>query len=801
MRTGNQRRRQDYSRGRENRMPTEKGSEPNLREVINYIRSDIKGIMSNKKFSKMSRRNIGYNVALLDSAENPKTSRKSATENVLMVLKILLEMSEVKPESKKYYRKVSEFLNNRLRELNSDPEISRIQAALQEGTEMDRQMASEALLEVSRSWKTGASNLVPVAFSRLNTENSVEKKNIAGFFYFVSSNNPSLINKHGLDLTSLASDIDPSVRAVALLICLKTKDQRILEKAYEMLQDNSVADLSYLNIPPQTLHFEHDNLKATLSVIANEVVKVVGNESTSSVNNLTKSFTVTLPTAAKMNLPIDVVITANPIMDLSGVELDLSQLSMYFSVPSAKVSVGFLKAHETREFPVRVIPTGNGWVQSKVIITNGRLSQDFPLETYIEVPYDFDEERAAGETPQAKPRPPPEPEGVKKKAPPKISQGMELPEQLLENYSSPEFLGSGGFASVFRVVRNSDEKTIALKIPRISDNLTGESFIREVSAWIELKHPNIVELYRSNVFPMAYIEMEYMPAGGLDKIELPLNRNQVIDFGLQILSGLQFAHSKSRTHSDLKPSNILLDDSGHVKIADWGLSRIGASTGISSTFAGAFTPAYAAPEEISPREFGNIDRRTDLYQVGTILYELATGSPPFAETSFYELTNMILREKAPGFPESAAENTALEDLILKALEKDKNKRFQTAEDFMSALKEVRSAAPPPKKEAAPDPSVTTSMTKTKYRSMKDKLCGRNIELLERDIETRNGVKIVNSLRAIQSCVARDPALSNQILEVIDNLEALAMFSSSVDDARYSLLKDLASAARNLVNSA
>ncbi|EQD76299.1 serine/threonine protein kinase with PASTA sensor(s), partial [mine drainage metagenome] len=468
-------------------------------------------------------------------------------------------------------------------------------------------------------------------------------------------------------------------------------------------------------------------------------------------------------------------------MDLANVEVDLTQLADSFSIQSPKILLGYLKAGEMKEIHIKVVPTGKGYVQSKITITNGRMIQDITLEAKIKVTKvskSTYEEKKEEIIPEKKA---PKRKKLKEENVSEPSDIDKFPEVLYEKYSNPVFIGAGGFAKVYKVKRKTDGVEVAVKIPRISDSLTGESFIREVNAWFELSHPNIVELYRSNVFPMAYIEMEYMPLGGLDQIELPLSLSTIINMGIQILSGLEFAHSKSRIHSDLKPSNILLGEGGIVKIGDWGLSRIGAGTGISSTFAGAFTPAYAAPEEISPKEFGNIDMRTDLYQVGVILYELATGTPQFQGTSFYELSNMILNEEPAPFSDDVKENIAVEQIILKAIKKRKEERFQSASEFISALKEISLSGSHP----TPDGKTKESgVSKTRFRQS---ICEKNLQLLERDIESRDMNKIINSLNAIITCVAKNKLLVEQVTEIIDNFSALVAFSPKIDDDRYKML--------------
>ncbi|MHB8361333.1 MAG: serine/threonine-protein kinase [Thermoplasmataceae archaeon] len=766
-----------------------------IKNLITQIRSDIKKVTSDKHVSKLSRKNISYYLSIMDFIDRNRGNNKIILENLVMVSKSMLEVSELGQKSKDYYYKMLPLINQMLREFNSDPEISRVRLALQEGNESDRLLASSAILNMSRVWKRGMENIVPLAYGNLKSDNLNIRKNIAGFLYFVSSNNPTLLTKYGLDLSILIDDEDPTIRGVFSLIALKLKDQRLVEKAIKLISDTSIADLSYLQIPPQTVHFVNNNMIAKVSDIAKDLIFESEVKNLSGSNIIKKSFNITMPERVEQGELTEIILTAFPILDLANIEIDLTQLAEHFSVQSPRISVGYLKAGERKDINIRVVPNGNGYVQSRITITNGRMIQDIPFEFQIKAPRQTKvstyEEKAIEPIPEIKTL---KQNKSKEENNSDYSGSDSFPEVLKENYSNPVFLGAGGFASVYKVNRKSDGNEIALKIPRISNSLTGESFIREINAWFELKHPNIVELYRSNVFPLAYIEMEYMPSGGLDNIKSPVSLSTLINIGIQILSGLEFAHSKSRIHSDLKPSNILIGKGGVIKIGDWGLSRIGAGTGVSSTFAGAFTPAYAAPEEISPNEFGNIDLRTDLYQVGVILYELATGALQFQGTSFYELTNMILNEEPAPFSVDVKENIAVEQIILKAIKKRKEERFQSASEFISALKEISQSVSHP----TPDGKIKESgVSKTRYRQS---MCEKNLQLLERDIESRDMTKIINSLNAIITCVAKDKLLVEQVTEIIDNFSALVAFSPKIDDDRHKMLNDITSAARTIINS-
>ncbi|WP_245547865.1 serine/threonine-protein kinase [Methanothermococcus thermolithotrophicus] len=186
--------------------------------------------------------------------------------------------------------------------------------------------------------------------------------------------------------------------------------------------------------------------------------------------------------------------------------------------------------------------------------------------------------------------------------------------ELLSKYQNPIKIGEGGFSHVFKVIKNG--KTVALKVPKELTEITGELFLREIGNWKKLKHINIVRLYYSNIYPYPYVEMEYCEKE-LNKIKNNLELKEAVLLFFEVLNGLKYAHSKGIIHKDLKPHNILINNN-IPKITDWGLSK---ETTSKSTTINALTLQYSAPEQISR---GTIDKRTDIYQMGVILYELTT---------------------------------------------------------------------------------------------------------------------------------------------------------------------------------
>ncbi|NJE29442.1 PEGA domain-containing protein [Thermococcus sp. 18S1] len=270
-----------------------------------------------------------------------------------------------------------------------------------------------------------------------------------------------------------------------------------------------------------------------------------------------------------------------------------------------------------------------------------------------------------------------------------------FPAELLKKYTPLEFLGEGGFAKVFKVKRKSDGKIVAVKIPHI-DEKTSKSFIREVSSWLHLDHPNIVRLYEVDILPIPHLEMEYIEGvqyngktiRSLEEYPKPADDELAVKLVKGVAQGVKHAHSKGILHRDIKPLNILLKHDMTPKLTDWGLSKIGITT--SSKTAAGYSPLYAAPEQLLPSKYGHTDQRTDLYQLGAVLYELLTGEPPYSGYSRDELIGKITDpDYLPKKPSDYNSNLYIFDKFFKkALAKRKEDRFSNVDEFIKALENL-----------------------------------------------------------------------------------------------------------------
>ena len=258
-----------------------------------------------------------------------------------------------------------------------------------------------------------------------------------------------------------------------------------------------------------------------------------------------------------------------------------------------------------------------------------------------------------------------------------------FPTELESKYTEIKYIGRGGIAWVFSARRKSDALMVAVKIPISFDEMTGKSFLNEIAAWETLRHPNIVKVTAVNILPVPFVEMEYVP-DALEAIEKPIPVWKAVHLIRGIADGLKYAHEQGFIHRDIKPHNILLDKDFVPKITDWGMSKVLANEVKKSSIAG-FSLSYAAPEQVSPSEFGRTDERTDIYQLGVVFYELVTGSVPFGGESIVEVGNAILREQPIPPSEFNSDAAVVEKIILKCLEKDPAKRFQSSAEVLDAL--------------------------------------------------------------------------------------------------------------------
>ena len=270
-----------------------------------------------------------------------------------------------------------------------------------------------------------------------------------------------------------------------------------------------------------------------------------------------------------------------------------------------------------------------------------------------------------------------------KEIPPTSGPKFYFPPELESRYEDIRHIGQGGVAHVFAAHRKADSRLVAVKIPISFDEVTGKCFLNEIAAWQALRHKNIVEVLEVNILPVPYVEMEYVP-GSLEAVAKPLPVWKAVHVVHGIADGLAYAHAHGIIHRDIKPHNILMTGEFLPKITDWGMSKVIATTMQKSSVAG-FSLSYAAPEQVSPAEFGRTDVRTDIYQLGALFYELVTGSIPFGGESIVEVGNAIVRDDPTPPTEYNPDAEAVEKIILKCLAKNPSDRYQSADELLDAL--------------------------------------------------------------------------------------------------------------------
>lgn len=257
-------------------------------------------------------------------------------------------------------------------------------------------------------------------------------------------------------------------------------------------------------------------------------------------------------------------------------------------------------------------------------------------------------------------------------------------------------IGQGGMARVFVAEDEDLHREVAIKV--LADRYAGddqflERFTREARAAAGLNHPNIVQVYdRGQADGQPYIAMELVDGETLKDLivrEAPLAPRRAIDLALQILAALRFAHRKDVVHRDVKPQNILVLPDGRAKVADFGIARAGAVDGMTEAGSVVGTAQYLAPEQARGLPVGP---PADLYAVGVVLYEMLTGRVPFtADTSVAVAVKHV--QEPPPRPRALVPSIPpeLEAVVLKALQKDPEDRYATADEFGLELDRVRRA--------------------------------------------------------------------------------------------------------------
>ena len=267
------------------------------------------------------------------------------------------------------------------------------------------------------------------------------------------------------------------------------------------------------------------------------------------------------------------------------------------------------------------------------------------------------------------------------------------------HYTIVSILGAGGMGYVYRATDTTLGRDVALKVLPAnvaSDPNRLDRFRREARALAALNHPHIVTVYSvEHIDGIHFLTMELVTGRSLDRIIAgkPLPPDRVLDIGRTVAEALAAAHERGIVHRDLKPANVILSESGQIKVLDFGLAKVHPSHGVepdaatnSPTLTGVVlgTPGYMSPEQLSG--VSEVDHRTDIFSLGVLLYEMATGARPFKGQSSADLAASILRDVPRPVSDSIpAAPSELVRTIARCLEKNSAARFATMTDLRAAL--------------------------------------------------------------------------------------------------------------------
>jgi eukaryotic-like serine/threonine-protein kinase len=272
-------------------------------------------------------------------------------------------------------------------------------------------------------------------------------------------------------------------------------------------------------------------------------------------------------------------------------------------------------------------------------------------------------------------------------------------EMVDDRYRLDRKIGSGGMADVWLADDTELDRQVAIKILHdkyAQDSEFVQRFQREAQAAAGLQHPNVVGVFDRGAFDGTYfIAMEYVDGPSLkDLVKGGMSPKDAIDFTRQILNAARFAHRKGIVHRDLKPQNVLIDNEGRARVADFGIARAGENSDITATGSVMGTAQYISPEQAQGKE---TTPRSDIYSIGVVLYEMLTGRVPFEGESAVAVALKQVSE-APRRPSAINPNVppALDAVVMRALAKDPDARFKDADAFLKALDAAEKAPDTPR---------------------------------------------------------------------------------------------------------
>ena len=273
---------------------------------------------------------------------------------------------------------------------------------------------------------------------------------------------------------------------------------------------------------------------------------------------------------------------------------------------------------------------------------------------------------------------------------------MKIGQIVKERYEILEILGEGGMAFVYKARDMQLERFVAIKTLKpnyVNQETFVDRFKREAKTAANLNHPNIVQIFDWGIEEEPYFVMEYIEGNTLTSIiakNRTISLSDILFIGAQVSSGLHAAHQKGLVHRDIKPGNIMITPDGKVKVTDFGIVSLqNEESDITKTGSILGTASYISPEQAQGKP---VSIESDLYSLGTVLYELITGKAPFSGDSPISTATKHLTEK-PEKPSLYRRDLpkGVESAILRLLEKASYDRFKSAEDLRATLLQQRKA--------------------------------------------------------------------------------------------------------------
>ena len=262
--------------------------------------------------------------------------------------------------------------------------------------------------------------------------------------------------------------------------------------------------------------------------------------------------------------------------------------------------------------------------------------------------------------------------------------------ETISHYKVLSEVGRGGMGVVYKAEDLKLKRKVALKFLRsdvLEDEEHKERFLREAQAAAALDHPNICTVHEiDEVDGETFIAMAYLEGQTVKRkaAERPLKLDEALDIAIQTAQGLQAAHEKGIVHRDIKSANLMITPQGQVKIMDFGLAQLADRSKLTKTTASLGTPSYMSPEQAQKSK---TDRRTDIWSLGVVVYEMVTGRLPFEREREQAVLYSIVNEE----PEVMAAQRVdvpveLDHIVGKAMAKDPDERYQHVEEMIVDLR-------------------------------------------------------------------------------------------------------------------